>query len=60
MISFGICLINLAYMCGFIFEKSNSAYKAFPIMNIFFLYAIPYLVLNINLINYNIFYRFMV
>ena len=52
MIPFGISLINFAYMCGFLFEKSNSAYKAFPIMNLFLFYGIPNIVKILLKFNY--------
>ena len=50
MVTFGFALINLAYVCGFMFDKSNSAYKYFPVMNVFILYGIPYLVTQWNIL----------
>ena len=32
---FGADLILYAYLCGFLYEKSNSAFKSFPILNFF-------------------------
>jgi len=35
LVLFGFAYITFSYMCGFMFEKSGSALKSFPIFNFF-------------------------
>ena len=47
LLIFGIDLILFAYLCGFLFSKSNSAFKAFPLINFFLIYSVPWVLVNI-------------
>jgi hypothetical protein len=35
LVVFGADLILYAYLCGFFYSKSNSAFKSFPLINFF-------------------------
>lgn len=43
MIVFGLSYISFAYLCGFVFEKSNTAYKGFPLIFYFFFATLPWI-----------------
>ncbi len=47
MTTFGSAFLTFTYLCGFLFEKSDSAYKGFPLLNYFVFYSIPYAILGI-------------
>lgn len=44
---FGADLIVYTYLCGYLFKKSNSAFKSFPIINFFVSYSIPWILTNL-------------
>ena len=46
--SFSVSLISFAYMCGFMYKKSNSAFKTFPVMNIFIFWLLPYILISVS------------
>lgn len=46
-IFFGFSFISFSYMCGFLFEKSNSALKGFPAINFFIVWCVPWSLLGI-------------
>ena len=43
MIVFGFSYISFAYLCGFLFEKSNTAYKGFPLIFYFVFATLPWI-----------------
>jgi len=47
MIVFGLSYISFAYLCGFLFEKSNTAYKGFPLIFYFFFATLPWIFVSI-------------
>ena len=47
MLCYGFSLTQFAYACGFLFSKANSAHKAFPLINYFILYSIPWILIGI-------------
>jgi len=47
MLCYGFSLTQFAYACGFVFSKANSAHKAFPLINYFVLYSIPWILIGL-------------
>ena len=47
MLCYGFSLTQFAYACGFLFNKANSAHKAFPLINYFVLYSVPWILLGL-------------
>lgn len=43
MVAFGFALIVFAYLCGFLFSSSNSAFKSFPLIAFFIGYNLPFI-----------------
>ena len=47
MFCYGFSLTQFAYVCGFLFNKANSAHKTFPLINYFVLYSVPWILIGI-------------
>lgn len=43
MIVYGFSFISFAYLSGFLFEKSNTAYKGFPLIFYFIFATLPWI-----------------
>lgn len=41
LITFGASLITFSYLCSFMFNKTNTAFKWFPAMNMLIGYTLP-------------------
>jgi hypothetical protein len=51
LICFAADILSCCYLYGYMFQKSNTAYKAFGIFNYFFLYFLPYAIVQLLFLN---------
>ncbi len=59
IICFGFSFITFSYCWSWIFNKTNSAFKVFPVLNLFLFYILPLILFAIgDLLNNYVFYFF--
>lgn len=59
LVSFGFSYIPFSYMCGFMFKKSSSALKGYPLFNFFVVFNVPFVILGIIALMYSEEYNYI-